>query len=303
MNKISAVITCFNEEKKIKDCLESVLWADEIILVDNSSKDKTVEIVKKYTKNIFNQENDPGAIDILKNFGFSKASSEWILSLDADERVTPELRKEIESTINNQQSAINGYWIPRKNIIFGKWIEHTGWYPDFQLRLFRKGRGKFIKKHFHEMLELNGKTENLNSNLLHYNYESVLQFLNRHANIYAQNEVENILEKGYIFNYLDAIRFPFNEFLSRFFKREGYKDGIHGLVLSLLMAFYHLIIFSLIWEKEKFKELEKENILKATENEFRKECKDIGFWFLNEKIKQTGNLFSKFRLKVKRKFF
>lgn len=301
MNKISAVITCFNEEKKIKDCLESVEWVDEIILVDNSSKDKTVEIAKKYTKNIFSQENDPESIDLLKNFGFSKASGDWILSLDADERVTPELRKEIESAISNQQPAINGYFVPRKNIIFGKWIEHTGWYPDFQLRLFKKGKGKFAKKHVHEMLEINGQTQNLNSNLLHYNYENVQQFLNRHINIYAPNEAENILQKGYSFNYLDAIRFPFNEFLSRFFKREGYKDGIHGLVLSLLMAFYHLVIFSLIWEKEKFKELEKENILKTTENEFKKEYKDIGFWFLNEKIKQTSNLFNKFLLKAKRK--
>lgn len=302
MGKVSVVVSAYNEEKKIGECLESVKWADEIIIVDNSSIDRTVEIGKKYTKNIFEQKNDPSAIDLQKNFGFSKASLDWILSLDADERVTPELKEEIKSKIEENKPSVDAYWIPRKNIIFGKWIRHAGWYPDYQLRLFKRGRGEFVKKHVHETPKIIGSIEHFNSCLIHYNYETILQFLNRHINLYAPNEAEEFLKKGYIFNYLDAIRFPFKEFLSRFFKREGYKDGLHGLVLSLLMAFYHLVIFLLIWEKEKFKEIEQENIFKETEKEFKKSNSEIRFWFVNEESKQKG-LVGRFWLKIRRRFF
>lgn len=303
MNKISVVISAHNEEKKIEGCLKSIEWADEIILVDNSSTDKTAQIARRYTAKIFEQKNNPLAIDLQKNFGFSKANNDWILSLDADERVTPELAKEIQLAIKQPNNEITGYYIPRKNIIFGKWIEHTGWYPDHQLRLFRKGKGEFVKKHVHEMLEVKGEADYLSQHLLHYNYETIHQFLERHISLYAPNEAEERIQKGYVFDYLDAIRFPLREFLSRFFARGGYKDGLHGLILSLFMAFYHLLIFTLVWEKQKFKEVEVENILGETEKEFKKSYKEMMSWFLNEKVKQTNSFLGRFWLKTKLKLF
>ena len=144
--KLSVVISAYNEERMIEDCLKSARFADEIILVDNQSTDKTTEIAKRYTNKIFFRTNNPLMLNLNKNFGFTKATGDWILSLDADERVSKELKEEINNIIH-QSSAIShqqsGYLIPRKNIIFGKWIQHGLWYPDDQLRLLRKGKGKF----------------------------------------------------------------------------------------------------------------------------------------------------------------
>lgn len=320
---LSVVITAFNEEKKLEACLESVQdIADEIVVVDCSSADKTAAIAKKYTKHVYTQKNDPLHIDLQKNFGFSKATGDWILSLDADERVTPELGKEIKevlfSNLNlsnphlsplpagrqglpQERKEINGYWIPRKNIIFGKWIEHTGWYPDYQLRLFRNGSGKYTEQHVHEFISVEGETVYLTEPMIHLNYETVLQFFLRTATVYAPNEAEALLQKKYKFNYVDAIRMPSREFINRFFGREGYKDGLHGLVLSILMAWYHFMIFAYIWEKKNFKEVNNATFLGEIEEETKKSYKEITYWFFNEKIKQSKNVTEKYLLKLKRK--
>lgn len=222
MIKLSVVISAYNEEKKIEDCLRSVLFADDIIFVDSSSTDQTVKIAKQYTSKIFTRPNNP-MLNVNKNFGFSKANNDWILSLDADERITSELAHEIEEKIGN--SDVVGYWIPRKNIIFGKWIKHGGWYPDYQLRLFKKKKGRFPGEHVHEMIKIDGGAGYLNSSIAHYNYETIFQFIEKLINIYGPNEAEQMLKRGYNFTWQDAIRMPFKEFLSRFFAREGYKDG------------------------------------------------------------------------------
>lgn len=289
MAKLSIVISAFNSEKTIGEVLESVKFADEIVFVDNSSTDKTVEIAKKYTSKIFTRPNNP-MLNINKNFGISKASGDWILVIDSDEIVTPELQEEIKDKL--AKSNINGFWIPRKNIIFGKWIKHTGWYPDHQLRLIRKGRGKFPEKHVHEMIEIDGKVSYLKNPIVHYNYDSISQFLEKTTKIYAPNEADQLIARGYKFSWQDAIRFPLGEFLSRYFAREGYKDGFHGLMLSLLMAFYHLIVFAMIWERQKFQEPESKNLLVGVEKEFEKGYKELNFWFSKEKGKR--NLIGRF---------
>nr|MBI5455869.1 glycosyltransferase family 2 protein [Candidatus Levybacteria bacterium] len=308
-DKVSAVVTVYNEEKNIKKCLESLKFADEIIVVDNSSKDKTVEFAKKYTKNIFSQKNNPQEIDLLKNFGFEKASNEWILSIDADEQVSPELASEIREILdhgslvleeqetgskdqrskNQDLKSIDGFWIPRKNIIFGKFIQNSGWYPDPQLRLFRKGKGKFVKAHVHEPIKLEGESEYLKNHIIHHHYNSIQEFLSRTVNLYAPNEAQEYIDRGYVFSYFDAIRFPLNEFLSRFFARKGYKDGFHGLILALLMAFYHFLIFAFIWEKKGFKEYDGKDFLKDTEKEFKKSGKEILYWLTKEKLESIKN--------------
>src|ERR1035437_1393614 len=287
MSKISAVISAFNEEANIERCLKSLSFADEIVVVNNGSSDKTAEISKKYTDKVFNQKNNPAEIDLQKNFGFTKATGDWILSIDADEEVSKELAEEMRKILETKPSMlsnINGFWIPRKNFMFGKWIkENTGWYPDYQLRLFRKGKGKYESKKVHEDLVVEGETEKLKEHIIHHNYDSIEQYVKKIL-IYAPNEAEEYLRGNYKFSYFDAIRFPLNDFMSWFFARKGYKDGFHGLVLALMQAFYHFLVFAFIWEKQGFKEYDKEDFLKDTEKEFKRAGKEIIYWVSKEKL-------------------
>ena len=288
MTKLSVVISAYNAETKIKETLSAVSdFADEIIFINNSSTDKTREIAAKYTKNIFDRQNNP-MLNVNKNFGFDQAKGEWILNLDHDEVVTPELRREILSIVSSDDS-INGYFIPRKNIIFGKWIAHTGWYPDYQLRLFKRGKGRFEEKHVHEFLKLEGEIGHLESPMIHYNYETITQFLLKMTNIYTPSEAENLIKSGYKMRPYDVIRMPFQEFLSRFFARQGYRDGLHGLAISLLMAFYHLIVFMRVWEYENYKDPEIDSFHLLID-ESKKSGKEFRHWVVvaqNEKEKST----------------
>jgi glycosyltransferase involved in cell wall biosynthesis len=300
MIKLSAVITAFNEEKNLERCLKSLSFVDEIVVVDHSSLDKTSEIAQKYTNKVFFQKNDPKQIDLQKNFGFEKVSNEWILSIDADEEVTKELAEEIKHAIDIKNN-INGYWIPRKNIIFGKWIRHSGWYPDPQLRLFKKNKGKFTKVHVHEHLTLEGESAFLKEHIIHHNYDTIGQFIGKMAN-YAPNEANNYIKKGYVFSYFDAIRFPLDEFLSRFFSRKGYKDGFLGLMLAILMAFYHFLVFASIWELNKFRDMEEDRVLSLTEQEFKKSFKNICYWLEREKLEMIKNPLKRIARKISNKF-
>jgi len=173
---LSVVVSAYNEEKTIGRCLSSVSkLADEIIVVDNSSLDSTVEEAKKYTHHIIKKPNIL-MLNTNKNIGFSKATSDWILNLDADEVVTEELAKEIKKIINTNLSE-NGFWIKRKNFSFGKWIQHGLWWPDKQIRLFRRGKGSFPCIHIHEYIDIEGTIGELVEPYIHYNYESIHQYL------------------------------------------------------------------------------------------------------------------------------
>lgn len=296
--KISVIASVFNSEDRIQEMLESVKeLADEIIIVDNSSSDKTVQIAKKYTDKIFTRPNNP-MLNSNKNFGFSKAKGEWILNLDHDEVVTRELGEEIRSVINSE-SEVNGYFLPRKNIIFGKWIRYTGWYPDYQLRLFKNGKGKFEEKHVHELLRVEGKTEYLKEPLTHYNYDSIDQFLKKMTTIYTANEAENMIASGYVFRKIDVIHLPVKEFIQRFFAQKGYKDGLHGLVLSLLMAFYHFVVVLKIWEKEGFREYSNgQDILK---DGIKSISKDYKYWAHRAEEWEAEGIVTKYYHKVRKK--
>lgn len=300
MQKLSVVISAYNEEDKIDKCLKSVAFADEIVFVDNSSTDKTKEIAQKYTKSIYSQKNDPLLIDIQKNTGFKKAKYEWILSIDADEVVSDELRKEIKDLIN-KDNLKDGYFIPRKNIIFGKEINYTGWYPDYQLRLFKKAKGEFKNSHVHEGIQVNGDVGYLKEHMVHYNYESVVQFVQKNMINYAQNEANNLINKDYALSPGDLISIPAKEFLSRYFARRGYKDGIHGLFLSLLMASSHLVVLAMVWEKTGFKETNSSEVLRSTEREFGKFRKELKFWLNSVRSSDSKNIATKYIYRIKGK--
>ncbi len=303
MTRLTVVISAFNQEGKVKACLESIQkLADEIIFIDNSSTDKTPQIAKDYTSKIFVKENNP-MLNVNKNFGIGKAVEDWVLYLDGDEVVTPELKEEIKMITRPSTSLrAEGFFIPRRNIIFGKWIKHTGWYPDYQLRLFKRGKGKFPAVHVHEMIEVAGNVGHLKNDLEHPNYETISQFLFKMINLYTPNEAQVLLKNGYQFNWLDVLRMPAREFINRFFAQKGYQDGLHGLTLSLLMAFYHLIVVIRVWEVEKFKEVSQKEVLIGLGEESKKIKKELRFWYLTALLSEAGNFLGEFKMRLKRKF-
>lgn len=297
--KVSVVISAYNEQKMIEDCLKSAkLIADEIILVDNTSADNTVKIAKKYTDKVFTRPNDPIMLNRNKNFGFSKATGRWIISLDADERITKQLASEIKKAVLNKN--FNGWEIPRKNIIFGRWIKHSIWWPDYNLRLFRKNYGKFALKHVHEKLDVIGEIGKLQNPMIHYNYQTVSQFIQKLDKTYTESETENFLASGKKIYWYDAIRWPANDFIKTFFFQKGYKDGLHGLILSQLQAFYSLIFFTKVWErKENFKDLTPDNFFMEFLKELSQIAKDIKYWIYEVLIQEKPH--QKLFFKIKRK--
>lgn len=299
MERISVVISAFNEEARIEKCLQAASFADEIIFIDNSSTDNSVKIAKKYTSKVYKRQNNP-MLNINKNYGFTKATGDWILSLDADEVLTSELITEITKVIN-KESGVNGYWIPRKNIIFGKWIQNSIWWPDYQLRLFKKGTGKFAEKHVHEMITIEGQTEKLQNPFVHDNYSSISQYIQKLDKIYTESEVENYIASGKKVSWIDALRFPMQDFLKTFFAQKGYKDGLHGLVLSLLQSFYAEIVFAKVWERQGFPEYNDKHFLEQVFVQCKKSALEIEYWFVTSFMQDSHNVFKKISLKFIRR--
>lgn len=299
------VVSARNEQVSIARCLTSVRWADEIILVDNESSDDTVSTARRFTRKIYRQPNHT-MLNLNKNYGFSKASGDWILSFDADEECTQALAEEIRHVIEYMEKTakarhpIVGYWIPRKNIIFGKWIQHGLWWPDKQLRLFRRGKGVFPCVHVHEYIEVEGQTESLNEPYLHYNYSSISQFIQKMDTIYTADEVKNLLASKYRISWYDAVRFPLSDFVKIYFAQEGYRDGMHGLVLSMLQAFYSFTVFAKLWESEKFPQ--REVNLSHVDDEFDRSLKVYRYWRLTVQLHSSRNPLMRLWFRLVRKY-
>ncbi len=302
--KISVAIAVHNEEKNLPRVLASVKdWADEVVVADGNSSDSSVEVAKKLGAKVIKAKHEPmfhknkqKAIDACKN--------EWVLLLDADEEVSKELRQEVGEVLNHQSSIINhqasGYWAPRKNIIFGKWMEHTGWWPDYQLRLFKKDAIKFPCKSVHEDPVLSGESAKLENPLLHYHYQSISQFVER-MNRYTDSDARLLHEKGEKIKWSDAIVWSADEFIKRYLVWEGYKDGLHGLVLSLLQALSRVLVFAKIWEKNKFKEENSDIMDKQVLNLTKNKIKEYKWWQKEKKINNSKSTMGKYFHKVTRK--
>lgn len=291
--KISLVVNTFNEENNLTRCLESIKdFADEIIVVDMHSTDKTRQIAKDFGAKIFEYDYTR-YVEPARNFALSKAKGDWILVLDADETIEPELKKLLKETAGDQE--INFVEIPRKNIIFGKWIKNSRWWPDYLTRFFRKGKIKYSERiHIPPSVEGKGlKLQDLEENaIVHYNLQTISQSIDR-MNRYTDIQSDELIESGYKFHWPDLIIKPTNEFLSRFFFGEGYKDGVHGLALGLLQLFSEAVVYMKVWEKRGFEEEEVKGFGKI----FEKMVNDYLYW-----IRETSlNTLDKVRLKLKAK--
>lgn len=242
---VSVTLITKNEEKNIRDALESVKDFEEIVIVDSFSEDTTLQICKEYTDKIFQFEWQGFAKQ--KQLAIDKTTLPWVLVLDADERVTEGLKKEILEKIKDDK---DGYFIPRKNFFLGRWIKHSGWWPDYTLRLFKKDRGKMQQREVHEKIIVNGKIGYLREPLIHYTYYSLDDFIKK-MQIYASLSAEEIfkftLSKKKII--LKMIFSPFFTFFKMFFLRLGFLDGLRGFILAFLYSCYSFLKYAKVWEK------------------------------------------------------
>ena len=234
MSRLSVTVIAWNEEERLRACLESVAWADEIVVLDAESTDKTVQVAREFTDKIWVRPW-PG-FSAQKNFALEQATGEWVLSLDADERVTAELREAI-CRILRANGPADGYSIPRKNIFWGAWVRHGGLYPDYQLRLFRRDAGHFADSAVHESLVVEGNVEALDEPLLHHSYRGLEDFVTR-SNRYSTLAAQEITSRGGRAGLADLALSPLGRFLSMYILKFGFLDGWRGFVLAMLYANY-----------------------------------------------------------------
>jgi (heptosyl)LPS beta-1,4-glucosyltransferase len=296
---ISVVIIAFNEEKNIKRCLNSAKWADEMIVIDTESTDKTATLARKLGAKVFSHPY-PRYVEPVRNFSLTKAKGNWLLILDADEEIPSSLVKKLKKLATKPEGA-SFFRLPRKNIIFGKWVKHSRWWPDYNIRFFKKGTVEWSDK-IHRVPLTKGKGKDLEAKesqaIIHYHYQSIAQYLER-VNRYTDIQVKELVDSDYKFQWADLIKKPTSEFLSRFFAGEGYKDGLHGLVLALFQAFSEFILYLKIWEKQGFKV--EEFSLQDFLSEVQSLGKEIAYWSANAAMKEVKNPLKKLRLRVKRK--
>lgn len=231
MNTITVTIITYNEEARIEECLQSVQWADEIIIFDSGSTDHTIEICRHYTQHVY--ITDWPGFGKQKNRAIEHANSEWVLSLDADERVSTELKKEIQTTI--QTAALNGYLIPRLSYYCGQPMRHSGWWPDYTPRLFRSGKGKFDDAIIHERLNIEGDTGKLHKPIIHYSFPDMESVLNK-VNQYSTLNAEKLHSQGKSSSLLKAIGKGLWAFIRTYIIQAGFLDGERGFMLAISNA-------------------------------------------------------------------
>lgn len=299
MNKISAVINTYNEEKRLARALSSLKgFASEIVVVDMMSTDKTCEIAKEFGAKVFKHKK-LSFVEPARNFAISKAKNEWIILLDPDEELPESLKLFLKKETKEPQADF--YRIPRKNIIFGKWMKHTGWWPDFNIRFFKKNTVSWNDV-IHGVPMTTGKGFDLPIKqefaIKHKSYSSLEEYLSR-MNRYTTIQARELNKKDIDFNWTLLITKPLSEFLRRYFTESGYKDGLHGLALSLLQSLSEVIIYAKLWQKQDFKK--RKISLSEVESEFKKVFKEINWWFIESKITESSSFVAKIWLKIKRK--
>jgi glycosyltransferase involved in cell wall biosynthesis len=241
-----AIITC-NEEANIRRTLLSVAWADEIIVIDSGSTDRTVAICREYTDKVIHQ--DWLGFARQKNLAIDRTTGDWVLSLDADEPIEPALADEIRSIMGSHE-ALNGYRIPRKTFFLGKQVRYGGWYPDYNLRLFRKDAGRFEERAVHEAIKVQGAVGSTRHAIRHYAYPDLASYMSS-INKYSSLAVTVMAEKGisrFKTGWANILLRPVGTFVIKYFFRLGFLDGKHGLILNLFHSYYVFAKYAKAWE-------------------------------------------------------
>jgi len=244
MTPLSVIVITRNEERNISACLESVKWADDIIVVDAQSSDATLALARHYTQKVF-VEPWKGFADA-KEFAVSKSNREWILWLDADERVTPELASEIQTLLTSPDLK-DAYTVARRAYFLGRWIKHSGWYPGRVARLFRKDRASFSSAAVHEGLVINGTVGELQHDLLHFTDPNLYHYLAK-FNRYTSLASRESFDTGKPFRRIDLFVRPPWIFVKMYVLRLGFMDGLPGLLLALLSSSYVFTKYAKLWE-------------------------------------------------------
>ncbi len=249
MPKLSVIVITKNEERNIHECLNSVRWADEIVVVaDSDSTDNTVTIAKEFTQKVFVRAWE--GFGAAKNYALAQTTNEWIFWIDADERVTPELQTETQAVVAADQKIFAAYSIPRKANFLGNWINHCGWYPGRVVRLFRRAAGTFSDDKVHEHLDVNGTIGTLQSDLLHYTDPDLYHYFEKY-NRYTSLAAVELTARGKRFHFFKLIFNPVWIFLKMYIVRLGFLDGIPGLILCVCSANYVFTKYAKLWEVSK----------------------------------------------------
>ena len=248
MDRLTVIILTLNEERNISDCLESVKWADQIIVVDSGSTDRTTELAARYTASILRVSwRGYGAA---RNSGLDRSDGDWILWLDADERVPPELAEEIRGILAGGSPAVTGYQVARRAYFCGKWIRHCGWYPSRVTRLFRRGRGRFSETNVHEQLVLEGSVKTLRNDLLHFTDPDLQHYFTK-FNTYTTLAAHDMRAAGRQFHLADILLRPAFQFIKMYVVRRGFLDGIHGFILCVASSAYVFTKYAKLWELKR----------------------------------------------------
>ena len=248
MHKLSVLIPSFNSDKYIRAALESVKWADEILVCDSYSTDKTLEIAKEFGAKIIQHEYHNSADQ--KNWAIQRCVYDWVLIVDTDEALEPELQNEIRGKLAQETVEECGFRIPRKNYIYGRWVKHGGIYPDFQLRLFRRDRGHYQTRFVHAHPIINGEVGIFQHAILHEGFKDLTVWIHK-LERYSNYEVEELIRQKKRFSYLRITLFPLLVFIRNYFFKLGFLEGSRGLMLAGLDAIYYFTMYAKLYEWER----------------------------------------------------
>jgi len=246
--KLSVIIIAKDEERKIEDCLKSVKWADEIIFIDTGSDDKTTDIAKRHGASVTQYEK--GGYSDWRNKGLEKAKGSWVFYVDADERVTPELRKEVEKVVSEKEGKYSSFAIPRRNIILGREMKHGGWWPDYVKRLYEKKNLVKWEGDLHEEPVFRGEMGHLENPLIHEKHGNLGEMVEK-TNRWSEIEAKLMFDANHpqmnIIRFLTAMT---REFWLRMIKNVAFLDGTEGIIYALYQVYSKFISYAKLWEMQ-----------------------------------------------------
>lgn len=254
---LSVCIITRNEDEHITACLQSVRWADEVIVIDSLSDDRTVELARRIADKVV--QHSWHGINAQRQFALGLARHPWVLALDADERVSPELEREIGLLFQSGEPAIRGFLIPRRTFYLGRWIHHGGWYPDRKVRLFRKDKGSYRGTDPHDHFVVEGASGTLRGEILHFTYRDFSDQLDT-VNRFSSTAAQQLVESGHRFHFLWLLARPPWKFLECYIWKMGFLDGVPGFLIAAASAFNVFARYAKLWERTGASESEKQKV-------------------------------------------